>query len=303
MEIAKRHLVPKVRKDHGLKAANIRISDKAISKIIENYTRESGVRGLSKQLSAICRGVAKEIVFKDLKRVNISEKNLQQFLGVPRFENEQYQKISTPGVAVGLAWTSVGGEILFIESSLTPGQGKLSMTGKLGEVMKESTTLAYTYLRSNCDRFGIPFEVFRHWDVHLHVPAGAIPKDGPSAGITILTSLASLFSQRLVRSSFAMSGEITLRGKVLPVGGIKEKVLAAVRAGITHLILCKENEKDVSEIKEDYIRNLEIHYVERMEDVLKIALEDKAAANAIDLLPVKEARKKSPVKRVAAAKA
>lgn len=243
---------------------------------------------LSQQFARVCRFVAKQIVLKDQELVRVSEKNLKEILGVKRFEKEAYQQVEVPGVAVGLAWTQTGGEILFIESTLTPGTGKLSMTGQLGDVMKESAQLAFTYLRSNCQQFGIPFEVFKRWDVHLHIPAGAIPKDGPSAGITMLTSLASLFSQRLVVSSLAMTGEITLRGKVLPVGGIKEKVLAAKRAGIHTLIMCSENEKDVSEIKEEYVRDLKIHFVKDMAEVLDIALSPKPARKALKLLPDKK---------------
>ncbi|MEO0470088.1 MAG: endopeptidase La [Bacteroidota bacterium] len=285
VEIARRHLIPKLRKDHGLKAANLSITPKAIQSVVQNYTRESGVRSLSKQLAALCRVSAKEIVLHDKKNIRVNDKNLTDFLGVKRFENEHYSKLDVPGVAIGLAWTSVGGEILFIESTLLPGRGRLSMTGKLGDVMKESAQLAFTYLKANCAKFGIDHRVFQHWDVHLHIPAGAIPKDGPSAGITILTSLASLFSQRLVKPSLAMTGEITLRGKVLPVGGIKEKVLAAVRAGIKHIIMCRENEKDVSEIKEEYIKNLSITYVSKMEDVLLHSLEKKSVARPLQLLP------------------
>lgn len=295
-EIAKRHLMPKARKDHGLKASNLKLSPKAVQRIIQNYTRESGVRGLSQKLAAICRGAAKEIVMNDKTSVSVSDKNLEQFLGVPRYENEQYKKLGVPGVAVGLAWTSVGGQILFIESILTPGNGNLSMTGQLGNVMKESATLAFTWLKSNCERFGIPYEVFKKWNVHLHIPAGAIPKDGPSAGITMLSSLASLFSQRLIKPSLAMTGEITLRGKVLPVGGIKEKVLAAGRAGIKTLIMCKANEKDVGEIKESYLTGLEIHFVETMDEVLELALEEKMIKKPKLLLPKPKQEKKSTEK-------
>ncbi|WNJ19438.1 endopeptidase La [Pontibacter sp. G13] len=285
MEIARRHLIPKARKDHGLKAANLTISKRALERVIQNYTRESGVRGLSQQIASLCRGAAKEIVLNDESIVRISEKNLKDFLGIHKFENEQYQAQDVPGVAVGLAWTSVGGEILFIESTLTPGTGRLSMTGQLGDVMKESATLAYTYLKSNCDQFGIPFETFKRWDVHLHIPAGAIPKDGPSAGITMLSSLASLFSQRLMKPSLAMTGEITLRGKVLPVGGIQEKVLAAKRAGINTLIMCHENKKDVSEINPEYIKDVKIHFVKKMSEVIRLALEPKPVSNALNLIP------------------
>jgi ATP-dependent Lon protease len=287
-EIAKRHLIPQQRKDHGLKANQLTLSPKALQNLITNYTRESGVRMLAQQIASVCRGAAKRIVLDDQKQVRVSDKNLQDFLGVKRFENESYQTQDVPGVAIGLAWTSVGGEILFIESTLTPGNGKLSMTGQLGEVMKESVTLAYTYLRAHCNDFDIPYEVFKRWDVHLHIPAGAIPKDGPSAGVSLLTSLASLFSQRLVRPSLAMTGEITLRGKVLPVGGIKEKVLAAVRAGIKQVILCQDNEKDVSEIKADYLQDLTITYASNMAEVIHAALEDKPAPKALSLLPEKK---------------
>ncbi|MDX2285306.1 MAG: endopeptidase La [Bacteroidia bacterium] len=287
MEIAKRHLLPKIRKDHGLLAAQLSITPKAMQRIIEQYTRESGVRSLDQQLAAICRKAARKIVLDRQQRISVTEKNLRDFLGISRFENEQYQQIQAPGVAIGLAWTPVGGDILFIESTLTPGSGKLSMTGQLGDVMKESATLAFIYLRANCERLGIPHEVFTRWDVHLHIPAGAIPKDGPSAGVAMLTSLASIFSQRLTTPSLAMTGEITLRGKVLPVGGIQEKVLAAVRAGIKTVIMSAENEKDVSEIKPEYLRGLEIRYVSEMEEVLRLAIDKKLAQKAINLLPPK----------------
>jgi len=284
-EIAKRHLLPKLRKDHGLKASQVNITPKAIQYVIENYTREAGVRGLNQQLASLFRGAAKQIVLDDITNVRIRPANLEVFLGVKRFENELYQKIEDPGVVIGLSWTAVGGEILFVESTLTRGSGKLSMTGRLGEVIKESATLAYTFLQSNCEKFEIPYEAFRYWDVHLHLPAGAIPKDGPSAGITIFTSLLSLFTQRLVKPSLAMTGELTLRGKVLPVGGIKEKVLAAIRAGITHIILCKENEKDVREIKEDYIKKVNISYISRMDELMHIALESQMIAHPLKLIP------------------
>ncbi len=299
LEIAKRHLLPDAKVEHGLEPQNLRISEKGIKKIIENYTREAGVRNLNQKISAICRSAAKKIVMEEKETVRVSEKNLGKFLGVKRFENEQYKHIDVPGVAVGLAWTPVGGDILFIESTLTRGTGRLSMTGQLGDVMKESAKLAYTYLRSNCDTFGIPHEVFKHWDVHFHIPAGAIPKDGPSAGITMLSSLASLFTQKLLRNQLAMTGEITLRGKVLPVGGIKEKVLAAVRAGITTIIMCKENEKDVSEIREDYLKGLEVKYVTNMKEVIRFALEKKPIPKAVNLLPEKPEKEDDKVKKLA----
>ncbi|MEL7342055.1 MAG: S16 family serine protease, partial [Bacteroidota bacterium] len=273
IEIAKRHLVPKLREEHGLKKSTVNLSPKTLKTVIEKYTREAGVRLLSKKIAALFRATAKEIVFNGASKVSISSKNLQDFLGVARYENEQYKKLGVPGVAIGLAWTSVGGEILFIESTLLPGKGSMTMTGKLGEVMRESVKLAYTYLKAHAAEIGIPQEVFSHWDLHLHFPAGAIPKDGPSAGITILTSLASLYSQRLVKPQLAMTGEITLRGKVLPVGGIKEKVMAAVRAGIKTVILSEQNRKDVSEIKEEYLEGLDIQFVSKMSEVLELALE------------------------------
>ena len=286
-QIAKKHLIPKLRKEHGLKGTQVTISPKTISEIIRSYTREAGVRALNQQLASLFRGAAKRIVIDEEKKIRINPANVEVFLGVKRFENELYQQIEDPGVAIGLSWTAVGGEILFVESTLTRGKGRLSMTGRLGEVIKESATLAFTYLQSHCEEFGIPFEVFKEWDVHIHLPAGAIPKDGPSAGITMFTSLASLYTQRLVRPSLAMTGEITLRGKVLPVGGIKEKVLAAIRAGITDIIMCQDNEKDVREIKEDYIKNVNISYVSRMEEVFKMALEDKPYARAQQLVNFK----------------
>jgi len=292
-EIARRHLIPKLRKDHGLKANQVHLSPKALQYIIEHYTREAGVRRLNQQLASVFRGVAKQIVLDEKESVRVNKSNLNKFLGVKKYENELYQRIDEPGVVIGLSWTAVGGEILFVESTLTRGNGKLSMTGRLGEVIKESATLAFTFLQSHCEQFGIPYEAFKYWDVHLHLPAGAIPKDGPSAGITIFTSLASLFTQRLVKPSLAMTGEITLRGKVLPVGGIKEKVLAAIRAGIKEIILCRENEKDVSEIKEDYINKVQIQYVSRMDEVLNLALEKKKIANPVDMIPQNGKEQKS----------
>lgn len=292
LEIAKKHLIPKLRKEHGLKAANITLSQKALKRIISDYTRESGVRSLSKQLASVCRGVAKRIVMEDLKKVSVTERNLEDLLGIKRYESEQYQQVEAPGVGVGLAWTSAGGKILFIESTLTPGSGKLSMTGRLGNVMKESATLAYTYLKSHAKEIGIAPEVFKRWDIHLHIPAGATPKDGPSAGIVILTSLASLLTQRAMKPALAMTGEITLRGKVLPVGGIKEKILAAVRAGIKDVILCKVNEKDISEINPDYLKGLTIHYVESMHEVLNLGLESQLHPHARLLVPEPEGNPK-----------
>lgn len=283
IEIAKRHLIPDLRKEHGLKASNLKVTDEALRKIIEGYTRESGVRKLSQQVAALCRSVASKIVLEDRKSVTANGKNLEDLLGVARFENDKYQKIDVPGVAIGLAWTSVGGDILFIETTLYRGSGKLTMTGQLGDVMKESATLAYKYLRANSYKFDIPYEVFNYWDIHLHFPAGAVPKDGPSAGIAILTAMASAFTQRRATSHLAMTGEITLRGKVLPVGGIKEKVLAAIRAGIKTVVLCKDNAKDIKEIKQEYLEGLDIVYVEKMDEVLRHTLSPKRVKDALDL--------------------
>ena len=291
MEIAKRHLVPDLKKEHGLAPAQLRISDAALKTMIDGYTRESGVRNLAQKISAVCRVTAKQVVIDEKDKVRVTAQNVEKFLGVKRFDTEVYHKVESPGVAIGLAWTPVGGDILFIESTLIRGSGKLSMTGQLGDVMKESATLAYNFLRSNATQYGIPLEVFKHWDVHIHFPAGAIPKDGPSAGITILSAMTSLFTQKLVKPHMAMTGEITLRGKVLPVGGIKEKVLAARRAGMTTIIMCKDNKKDVSEIPDEYLKELTFIYVDRMEEVLKHSLEKKKVKNPIDLmLPEQERR-------------
>ncbi len=274
IQIAKKHLIPEVLKEHGLSRNDIKIADNAIEEVIEGYTRESGVRKLTQQLAALCRVVAKKIVMSDEPiGFKITKKNVAEFLGVRYFENEFYQQINTPGVAIGLAWTPVGGDILFIESLLSKGAGKLSLTGQLGEVMKESAALAYSFLKSHSKVLNIPQEIFEQEDVHLHIPAGAIPKDGPSAGIAMLTALASLMTGRKVKSHLAMSGEITLRGKVLPVGGVREKVLAAERAGIKTLIFSTRNEKDIKEIKEENIHHLEFIYTDNMLDVLNIALE------------------------------
>lgn len=274
VQIAKKHLIPQALKEHGLTKNDLKIADNGIEEIIDGYTRESGVRKLAQQLAALCRVTARKIVMADEPvSFKVSKKNIAEFLGVRKYENENYQKADTCGVAIGLAWTPVGGDILFIESLLSKGTGKLSMTGQLGDVMKESATLAYTFLKANHDSLNIPAALFNEWDVHLHIPAGAIPKDGPSAGITILTTLASLMTKRKVKPFLAMSGEITLRGKVMPVGGVKEKVLAAERAGIKTIILSAQNEKDVKEIKEDNIQNLTFVYVTEMMEVLNLALE------------------------------
>ncbi len=284
IEIAKKHLLPKQREMHGIQAKDISLKPKMIEKIIEEYTRESGVRGLEKKIGSVVRGIATRIVMEKPYDKNISAELIEEILGAPIFDKDLYENNDTAGVVTGLAWTSVGGDILFIESSLSPGKGKLSLTGNLGEVMKESALIAMAYLRSHADEFGIDYKVFDQWDVNVHVPAGATPKDGPSAGITMLTALASLFTQRKVKQKLAMTGEITLRGKVLPVGGIKEKILAAKRANIKEIILSKANQKDIQEIKEDYIKDLTFHYVTEMKEVIKLALLSSKVKNPKNLV-------------------
>ncbi len=286
LQIAKAHLVPKVLKEHGLKKRQIKFTDAAISQIINEHTRESGVRNLSRKLANVARGVAAKIVSEEYKSVTISEKNVEDYLGARRFESETYQSVDVPGVSVGLAWTPTGGQILFVETALTRSRGELSITGSLGDVMKESGLLAYKWLRAHAEQYNIDESRFTNWSPHIHVPAGAIPKDGPSAGVAILTALASVFTQRKVKDKVGMTGEITLRGKVLPVGGIKEKVLAAKRAGIKELILSHQNEKDVKEIKPEHLlEGLTIHYVEWMHQVLELALEAGVVSDPIEFAP------------------
>ncbi|MFB2118892.1 endopeptidase La [Parapedobacter sp. 2B3] len=284
IEIAKKHLIPKQRELHGLNAKDFSLRASVIEKIIDEYTRESGVRGLEKKIGSLVRGVATHIVMEDPLPTPIGNDMVEKTLGAPIFDKEYYENNDVAGVVTGLAWTQVGGDILYIESSLSPGKGKLTLTGNLGDVMKESATIAMAYLRANASAFGIDYRIFDKWDVHIHVPAGATPKDGPSAGITMLTALASSFTQRKVKEKLAMTGEITLRGKVLPVGGIKEKILAAKRANINQVILSKANRKDILEIKEDYIKDLTFHYVAEMHEVVNIALLKQQVKNPKRLL-------------------
>lgn len=272
IQIAKKHLVPKQKSEHGLKKEDMAIDQKSIKKIIEDYTRESGVRNLERRIGAITRNVAKSIAIEKEYNTKVTPNDVREILGAEVFDKELYQNNKLPGVVTGLAWTQVGGEILFIESSLSRGKGKLTLSGQLGDVMKESAMTALSYLKSNAEVLGIHYKAFEQYDLHVHVPAGAVPKDGPSAGITMLTSLASIFTQRKVKNKLAMTGEITLRGKVLPVGGIKEKILAARRAGIREIILCQKNKKDVDEINPRYIQDLIFHFVESVDEVLQIAL-------------------------------
>lgn len=288
IEIAKKHLLPKQRDMHGLKTKDISLTAKVIEKIIEEYTKESGVRGLEKKIGSIIRGTATKMVMEKPYNTSVSAEQVEEILGAPIFDKDLYESNEIAGVVTGLAWTSVGGDILFIESSLSRGKGKLNLTGNLGEVMKESAAIAMAYLRSHAEDFGIDYRVFDEWDVNIHVPAGATPKDGPSAGVTMLTALTSLFTQHKVREKLAMTGEITLRGKVLPVGGIKEKILAAKRSNIKEIILSKSNEKDIIEIKEDYIKDLKFHYVTDMKEVIDLALLKSKVKNAKDLTVVKK---------------
>lgn len=271
IEIARKHLLPKQLEAHGITKKQLVVDKAAIEKLIENYTNESGVRGLDKQLARLARGRAKQVALEEDFEVKVTTDQLQAMLGAGR-EKTKYGNNEVPGVVTGLAWTSVGGDILFIESSLTKGKGKLTLTGNLGEVMKESAIIALEFLKAHSDWLGLKQDVFDEANVHIHVPEGATPKDGPSAGITMLTSLASSFSKRKVKSNLAMTGEITLRGEVLPVGGIKEKILAAKRANIKEIILCERNRKDVEEITEDYLKGLTFHYVKTMKQVLDLAL-------------------------------
>jgi ATP-dependent Lon protease len=272
VEIAVRHLVPKQLKEHGLKPSQAKFSRKAIEKIIDQYTRESGVRTLERKIGTVVRNIAKSIAMEEPYEKVVSEEMVRKVLGAEIFDEELYQGNEVAGVVTGLAWTQVGGEILFVESSLSRGKGNLTISGQLGDVMRESAMAALSYLRSNAESMGIDHRVFQQYDLHIHVPAGAVPKDGPSAGITMLTSLASIYTQRKVKSKVAMTGEITLRGKVLPVGGIKEKILAAKRSGIKEIILSERNRRDIEEIEPHYIKGLTFHYVNHVDDVLRIAL-------------------------------
>jgi ATP-dependent Lon protease len=272
IEIAKRHLVPKQREAHGLKNTAFRISDKVLEKIIQEYTRESGVRELDRLLAAIMRNFAKQLAFTGSVKPTFAIEDVEKVLGRSKYSNELYKAATIPGVAVGLAYTYVGGDILFIETTLGEGKGELRLTGNLGNVMKESATTALSYLQANAKKFGIDPGVFEKKTIHVHVPEGAVPKDGPSAGVTMLTALASAFTGRKVKSHLGMTGEITLRGQVLPVGGIKEKVLAAKRAGLRDLILCWQNEKDVLDINPEYIKGVNFHFVKTLNQVIDLAL-------------------------------
>jgi ATP-dependent Lon protease len=272
IEIAKRHLLPKQKELHGLKNSNFKIGDKVLEKIIQDYSRESGVRELDRQLASIMRYQARQLALKGKLKTSLAAPDIEKIIGKPKYSNDIYKTANMAGVAVGLAWTYVGGDILFIETSLSDGKGELKLTGNLGNVMKESASTALTYLQSNAKKYGIDSKLFEKKNIHVHVPEGAVPKDGPSAGVTMMTSIASAITGKRVKPFLAMTGEITLRGQVLPVGGIKEKVLAAKRAGLMKIILCWQNQKDVEEIESDFIRGIKFHYVKTMNQVLEMAL-------------------------------
>jgi ATP-dependent Lon protease len=292
IEIVRRHLFPKEKENNGLEnQKGLKIKKNAIEKIIEQYTRESGVRSLEKQINKMLRKVALEVAKEQNDGIiknfvvekNIDDKEVERLLGKPLFSRDSYQGNGFAGVVTGLAWTSVGGEILFIETSISEGKGgRLTLTGNLGDVMKESATIALEWIRCHVRDLGIDPRVFENYNIHIHVPEGAVPKDGPSAGITMATSLASALTQRKVRKEIAMTGEITLRGKVLPVGGIREKILAAKRAGIKHIVLCQDNKKDIDEIPEVYLNGVTFHYVNTVMDVLDFALLSEKVANPIE---------------------
>lgn len=289
IEIAHRHLVPKELKNHGIAKGAFKIPKPTLQKVVEQYTRESGVRELNKKIAKIMRRVARRIATGERYPKSLRVTDLKEYLGIAEYNRDRYQGNDYAGVVTGLAWTAVGGEILFVESSLSRGKGaKLTLTGNLGDVMKESAMLAMEYIHSHAEELNIAPEIFNHWNTHIHVPEGAIPKDGPSAGITMITSLASIYTQRKVRSNLAMTGEITLRGKVLPVGGIREKILAAKRAGIKEVILCHENKKDIDEIKADYLKGVSFHYVSDVKEVLELALLNEKVKHAKDLSVIKE---------------
>ena len=289
VEIAKKHLIPKQRKEHGVKGKDISFDREAIVKIIEDYTRESGVRSLERQIGKVIRNVAKSIAMEEVYQKKITTQSVRKILGGEIFDKEIYQDNSVAGVVTGLAWTSVGGEILFIETSLSRGKGKLTLSGQLGEVMKESAMAAISLLKSKAHKLNIDHRVFEQYDLHVHVPAGAVPKDGPSAGITMLTAIASVYTQRKVKPKIAMTGEITLRGRVMPVGGIKEKILAAKRAGIEEIILCDRNRKDIEEIDQNYLEGVKFHFVETVKEVLDIALLEDKVEDAMEFVFEKEA--------------
>lgn len=298
LQIAKKYLIPKQRRDHGLKTKDLQIEDKAIVRIIEGYTRESGVRNLEQKIGALIRKIAKAIAMEEEYNHTIKLADVAKMLGAEIFDKDLYSDDDIAGIVTGLAWTQVGGEILLIESSLSRGRGVLTLSGQLGDVMKESAVTALSYLKAHADPLCIDYRLFNAYDLHVHIPAGAVPKDGPSAGITMLTSMASIYTQRKVRPYLAMTGEVTLRGKVLPVGGIKEKILAANRAGVKELILCTKNRKDIDEINNSYIKDLTFHYADTVDQVLEIALLPQQVSKPMAFILPEERREPEPVGRL-----
>ncbi len=284
VEIAKRHLLPKQLLEHGLTSSDLKLNKEALIRIIEGYTRESGVRGLEQKIGSVVRKIAKSIAMEEEYKSSLTGDDIEELLGIARFDKDLYEGNEMAGVVTGLAWTPVGGDILFIETNLSRGKGSLTLSGQLGDVMKESAMTALSYLKANAEKLDLDYKVFQHYDLHIHVPQGAVPKDGPSAGITMLTSMASIYTQRKIKRNIAMTGEITLRGKVLPVGGIKEKILAAKRAKIKEIILCYKNRRDVEEIGEEYTKGLTFHYVDMVDEVLEIALLQKKVDNPITFI-------------------
>ena len=280
VEIARQHLFPRQLKEHGMTTKDLSIGKKQLERIVEGYTRESGVRNLEAKIAQVIRNAAKSVAMEEEYNKKVTDEDIVKVLGAPRLGRDKYETNDVAGVVTGLAWTSVGGDILFIESLLSPGKGTMTITGNLGTVMEESATIALEYIKANTKLLELDSEILSKYNIHLHVPEGATPKDGPSAGIAMLTSLVSLFTQKRVKNNLAMTGEITLRGKVLPVGGIKEKILAAKRANIKEIILCHENKSDVDEIKPEYLEGLSFHYVKEMSEVLKYALTDENVKNA-----------------------
>ena len=293
-QIAKNYLLPKQISENGLKKNQLTVDDTGIAKIIEEYTRESGVRNLDREIASVCRGIAAKVALDEISEATIEASDIEELLGKPKFQKDTAERTQVPGVATGLAWTPFGGDILFIEASVSPGNGKLHITGQLGDVMKESAQLALSYLKAHSKDLGITENAFTQWDIHLHVPAGATPKDGPSAGVSIMSALASIYTQRKVKGDIALTGEITLRGLVLPVGGIKEKVLAAKRAGIHEVVLPSKNEKDVAEIEQEVIGDLTISYVEQMNQVLPKLLEDTPINDPYEFFKRPEIAKNNP---------
>jgi ATP-dependent Lon protease len=283
VQIAKKHLVPKQLVEHGLAHDQLSFDQKAIEKLIDGYTRESGVRSLERKIGEVVRKIVKKLAMDEDAPEKVSQELVEELIGVPTFEKESYAEEETAGVVTGLAWTSVGGEILYVESVLSRGRGRMTLSGQLGSVMKESASAALTYLKAHAADYEIDHRTFDQFDLHIHVPAGAVPKDGPSAGITMLTSLTSVFTQRKVRARLAMTGEITLRGKVLPVGGIQEKVLAAKRAGIKTIIMSQLNRKDVNEMQAHYTKGLDFHFVSTASEVLDLALLKEKVKRPVDL--------------------